>query len=90
MAISWCSMPGWTPPESVVRLRNVESRGFVPNTRLISVLRDEVDVLVLPMSFDPLERINMELSFPSKLTDYTATCLPILVWAPPTALSQDG
>ncbi|HET6370269.1 MAG TPA: methyltransferase domain-containing protein, partial [Nitrospiria bacterium] len=26
---------------------------------------------------------NMKLSFPSKLADYTATGLPILIWAPP-------
>jgi hypothetical protein len=34
------------------------------------------------MSFDAHDRPNMELSFPSKLTDYTAAGLPLLVCGP--------
>ena len=34
------------------------------------------------MSFDPIDRDNMRLCFPSKLTEYTAAGLPLLVYAP--------
>jgi hypothetical protein len=34
------------------------------------------------MSFDAVDRANMEISFPSKLTDYTAVGLPLLVYGP--------
>lgn len=62
--------------------RNVEFREFVPSRKLILTLREEADVVVVPMSFDSSDRTNMELSFPSKLTDYTATGLPLLIWGP--------
>jgi hypothetical protein len=73
---------GPNPPRSLTVHHNVDSRGFVPQAQVLSVLRDNVDVLVLPMSFDPLDRRNVEFSFPTKVTDYTAACLPILVWGP--------
>jgi hypothetical protein len=73
---------GSTPPPSLLALANVESRGFVENSRLLAALRESVDVLFLPMSFDQGDRPNMELSFPSKLTDYTAACLPLLICGP--------
>ena len=40
-------------------------------------------MLFVPMSFDdPGEGHSMRLGFPSKLTDYTATGLPLLIWGP--------
>jgi glycosyltransferase involved in cell wall biosynthesis len=54
----------------------------LPPRDLVTRLREEADILFLPMSFDALNRPNNEHSFPSKLTDYTATGLPILVWGP--------
>ena len=39
-------------------------------------------VLLLPASFEPQDRRVMEMLFPSKLVDYTAIGLPILVWGP--------
>jgi len=66
-----------------LRSSNIELRPIIPFNELMATLRREVDVLFLPMSFSPCHRTNMELSFPSKLTDYTATGLPILIWAPP-------
>jgi len=73
---------GPNPPPSLLALANVESRGFVANSQLLQALRESVDVLFLPMSFDQGDRRNMELSFPSKLTDYTAACLPLLICGP--------
>jgi glycosyltransferase involved in cell wall biosynthesis len=61
---------------------NVEIRPLVPSQQLIYALREEADVLFVPMSFDEADRPNMEMSFPSKLTDYTVMGLPLLVWGP--------
>jgi glycosyltransferase involved in cell wall biosynthesis len=61
---------------------NIVVRKYIPLEQLYSTLRKEVDALFVPMSFGAEDRSNMELSFPSKLTDYTATGLPILIWGP--------
>jgi len=61
---------------------NVELRGLIKAGDLITRLRDEADILYVPMSFNTSDRINMEISFPSKLTDYTATGLPLLIHGP--------
>ena len=57
--------------------------GLLPSGELMTRLRNEADVLFVPMSFAPEDRINMQMGFPSKLTDYTAIGLPMLVCAPP-------
>jgi hypothetical protein len=44
--------------------------------------RDEADVLFVPMSFDGADKANMEISFPSKLTDYTVVGIPLLIYGP--------
>jgi glycosyltransferase involved in cell wall biosynthesis len=61
---------------------NVSIRPLVPSPQLIHILRDEADVLYVPMSFAAADRPNMEMSFPSKLTDYTVMGLPLLIWGP--------
>ena len=63
-------------------LPNVECRGMLSSTALLERFREEVDVLFVPMSFEPQDRPNMEISFPSKLTDYTAVGLPLLIYGP--------
>jgi len=63
-------------------LPNVSFRGLLDSRELIARLRDEADVLFVPMSFLPSDRANMEICFPSKLTDYTAVGLPILIHGP--------
>ena len=57
--------------------------GLLPSGELMTRLRHEADALYVPMSFAPEDRINMQMGFPSKLTDYTAIGLPMLVCAPP-------
>jgi hypothetical protein len=47
---------------------------------LISTLRNSAHVLFLPMDFEGSR--NAELNFPSKLVDYTATGLPVLIFGP--------
>ena len=61
---------------------NVRLRGLVPAGEFIARMRAEVDVLLLAMSFDERDRENMRLSFPSKLTDYTAAGLAMLAFGP--------
>ncbi|MES2699613.1 MAG: glycosyltransferase [Pseudomonadota bacterium] len=61
---------------------NIRFRGLLSSSDLIETMRAEVDVLFVPMSFDPADRENMELSFPSKLTDYTLAGLPLLFFGP--------
>lgn len=63
-------------------LPNITICGLLPSPELISRLRDEADALFVPMSFDATERSNMEMSFPSKLTDYTAVGVPLLIYGP--------
>lgn len=63
--------------------RNIEVRGMVSSDELIRRVRAEVDALFIPMSFAPEERECSALSFPSKLADYTAAGLPLLIFGPP-------
>ncbi|MGE0864061.1 MAG: glycosyltransferase [Vicinamibacterales bacterium] len=60
-------------------------RGLVPYDEMIRGLRAESDVLFVPMAFAAASRDNMVVSFPSKLADYTAAGLPLLIYGPPYA-----
>lgn len=57
--------------------------GFVPFDQMIRELRARADVLFVPMPFDEVDRDNLIVSFPSKLADYTAAGLPLLIYGPP-------
>jgi glycosyltransferase involved in cell wall biosynthesis len=63
-------------------LPNVSATGFIPDEDFHATLRRDVDVLVVPMSFDPRHATDVQFSFPSKIADYTAVGLPLLVWGP--------
>jgi glycosyltransferase involved in cell wall biosynthesis len=54
--------------------------GLVNSTELILRLRREADVLFVPESFKASR--GTKLSFPSKLADYTAAAMPLLIWGP--------
>jgi glycosyltransferase involved in cell wall biosynthesis len=77
---------GPTNPEqengSELRHSNIHWQGLVDAKKLAFRLREEVDVLFVPMSFAVHDRGNMETSFPSKLADYTAVGLPLLIYGP--------
>jgi hypothetical protein len=63
--------------------QNVFPQGVASPAELISCLRERADFVFVPMAFDADGMdYNMRVSFPSKLVDYTATGLPILVWGP--------
>jgi len=61
---------------------NTVVRGLLNATELMVRFREEVDALFVPMSFDPADRTNMELAFPSKLADCSAAGLPLLIYGP--------
>jgi len=61
---------------------NTDIGGLLSATDLLKRLRDEADALFVPMSFDASDRANMEMAFPSKLADYTATGVPLLIYGP--------
>lgn len=61
---------------------NTQVRGLLSSSELLTRLRDEADALFVPMSFDATDRANMEMAFPSKLADYTATGVPLLIYGP--------
>jgi hypothetical protein len=57
--------------------------GLLPSGDLLGRLRQDFDVLFVPMSFyDRGHSTNMRLAFPSKLADYTAVGLPLLICGP--------
>ncbi len=59
---------------------NVVTHGFTFD--LAARLRSLAHVLYLPMTFESREEPNMRVSFPSKLVEYTATGLPLLIHGP--------
>ncbi|HEY6217578.1 MAG TPA: glycosyltransferase, partial [Pyrinomonadaceae bacterium] len=63
-------------------LNDADVRGLVSSSELLTSLRNEADALFVPMSFAVEDRINMEMAFPSKLADYTAAGLPLLIYGP--------
>jgi hypothetical protein len=63
--------------------QNVFPQGVASAVELISCLRERADFVFVPMAFDANGMdYNMRMGFPSKLVDYTATGLPLLVWGP--------
>ena len=61
---------------------NVVVGGLLSSAELVCRLRAEADVLFVPELFEEGQSGELDLSFPSKLTDYTATALPLLIWGP--------
>ena len=60
----------------------IEFGGFVPFDRMIRELHERADVLFVPMTFELAERDNTTVSFPSKLADYTAAGVPLIIHGP--------
>jgi len=59
-----------------------EISGLLDTTDLLKRLREQASALFVPMSFADSDRTNMEMAFPSKLADYTATGVPLLIYGP--------
>ncbi len=61
---------------------NIVLHGLLSSGQLMTELEDKAGALFVPMSFADGDRANMESGFPSKLTDYTATGVPLLIYGP--------
>ena len=61
---------------------NVRFRGFFNAAEMGDRVGRTALALFLPASFDLRERIDISTLFPSKLADYTAIGLPIVIWGP--------
>lgn len=61
----------------------IDARPIASSAELIRALRSDVDCLLVTASFDPLDAELVTTLFPSKVADYSAIGLPLLVWAPP-------
>jgi glycosyltransferase involved in cell wall biosynthesis len=60
----------------------VEFHGFLRPTELAERLGESADILFAPASFAPIDSDYMRTCFPSKLVEYTAIGIPILIWGP--------
>jgi hypothetical protein len=61
---------------------NIAYEGTLSSTALIRRCREEAHALFIPMSYREHDRHNMEVSFPSKLADYTAIGVPLIIDGP--------
>jgi hypothetical protein len=61
---------------------NIFFRGLLAPEEFKLALRREADVLLTPIDFSPEGVLNVFLNFPSKLADYTAVGLPLLIVGP--------
>jgi glycosyltransferase involved in cell wall biosynthesis len=64
---------------------NMTFRPFVAPEEIIPTLRADADILFLPTAFEGWAAKKNQTNFPAKLTEYTATGLPLLVWGPATS-----
>jgi glycosyltransferase involved in cell wall biosynthesis len=76
---------GPTPSQSVRSLLqepNIELRDRVSAAELIRQCRHEAHAMFVPMTYLEEHRPSVEIAFPSKLADYTAMGLPLVIDGP--------
>jgi glycosyltransferase involved in cell wall biosynthesis len=61
----------------------VTALGLLPSRDVILAMRETAQVLIAQMSFRLEDKENIKRCFPSRLADYTATGVPVLIYAPP-------
>jgi hypothetical protein len=61
---------------------NLELQGTLSSLEMIRRCREQAHAIFVPMSYSEYDRHNMEISFPSKLADCTATGLPLIIDGP--------
>lgn len=79
---------GTKPPEGFVP-QHIERRDPVPAAELVQRLHEEAELLLLYTDFSSSMREVVKTLFPSKLVDYTAAAVPIMVVAPDYACIVD-
>lgn len=74
----------YTPsrPSADFRPRALEIRAALPSAELVKTLHEEADMLLLLTSFAEASRRQVETLFPSKMVDYAAAAVPVVVAAP--------
>ncbi len=60
----------------------IVSKADVPHDESFTHMVDHVSALFCPVSFQPEDATIMRTLFPSKLADYTACGIPIVIWGP--------
>ena len=68
--------------DAFLREPNLELQGTLSSSELIRRCREQAHAMFVPMSYRVRDRHNMEVSFPSKLTDCTAIGLPLIIDGP--------
>jgi len=76
-------------PSGGFKTRHLELRSPIPSAELVAKLHEQAHALLLFTDFSAASREGMRTLFPSKLVDYTAAAVPILVVAPPDASIVD-
>jgi hypothetical protein len=61
---------------------NLKLQGTLSSLEMIRRCREQAHAIFVPMSYSESDRHNMEISFPSKLADCTATGLPLIIDGP--------
>jgi hypothetical protein len=81
----------YTPsqPPHGFEARAMEIRAPLPSAELVKNLHAKADLLLLWTDFSEDNREITKTLFPSKLVDYTAAAVPVLVVAPPDACIVD-
>ena len=79
---------GTKPPEGFTP-QHIERRDPVPAAQLVERLHEEADLLLLYTDFSSSMREIVKTLFPSKMVDYTAAAVPIVVVAPGYACIVD-
>ena len=68
---------------------SIEVRPAVPSAEVVETLREHADILLHCSSFEASSRDVVATLFPSKLVDYSATALPVFVFAPEYSSAAD-
>jgi hypothetical protein len=81
----------YTPSQPPIgfQARHMEIRAPLPSAELVKNLHAEADLLLLWTDFSEDNREITKTLFPSKLVDYTAAAVSVLVVAPPDACIVD-
>jgi hypothetical protein len=81
--VIFCNRPASFFREHGLTESNLVFKGFVAeHERILAWCSEHADVLYLPLSFAQERAEEVLYSFPSKLADYTALGLPLLIHAP--------
>jgi hypothetical protein len=76
------------PTETDQAHPNISYYAPLPSEILVEKLNSDFDLLFSPQSFAEDELRAMTTNFPSKLTDYSSTGLPCMIWAPESSSSS--